>query len=160
MAIQIPTSVREFAPSVIVVLVCALLTLGAYSLQQRLMREQVALHAAADAADAAQYERTLEQGIRSYVQLSRDLAGFIVRNSRPPKPPCLGNPSTNWWCRKTASAPANELGAGFLRDDAGDASQNLTKFAVGRLRHVLTGELFVLYQQRINGVALARTNRW
>lgn len=75
MAIQIPTFVRKFAPSVIVVLVCALLTLGAYSLQQRLMREQVALHAA---ADATQYARTLEQGIRSYVQLSRDLAGFIV----------------------------------------------------------------------------------
>lgn len=56
-------------------LVCALLTFGAFGLQQQLMREKVSLHAG---ADAVQYQRTLEQGIRSYVQLSRDLAGFIV----------------------------------------------------------------------------------
>lgn len=47
-----------------------------------------------------------------------------------------------------------ELGDGFVRDDAGDASQNLMKFAMGRLPHVLTGEVFVLYQQRTNAVAL------
>lgn len=47
-----------------------------------------------------------------------------------------------------------ELGAGFVRDDAGDATQNLSKFAVGRSRHVLTGEVFLTYQQRIGGVAL------
>ena len=75
MATKLSASLRQFAPSVIVVLVCALLTLGAFGLQQRLMREKIALHAA---ADAVQYQRTLEQGIRSYVQLSRDLAGFIV----------------------------------------------------------------------------------
>lgn len=46
------------------------------------------------------------------------------------------------------------LGTGFVRDDAGDASQNLAKLAIGRLRHVLTGEVFVLYQQRINGATL------
>lgn len=47
-----------------------------------------------------------------------------------------------------------ELGADFVRDDAGDASQNLLKFGVGRSRHVLTGEVFWSYQQRIGGVAL------
>lgn len=47
-----------------------------------------------------------------------------------------------------------ELGAGFVRDDAGDASQNLLKFEAGRSRHVLTGEVFLSYQKRINGLAL------
>ncbi|WLI90783.1 diguanylate cyclase [Massilia sp. R2A-15] len=75
MAIQLNHSIRKFAPSILLVLVGALLTLGAYSMHQRLTREKVSLHAA---ADAAQYQRALDQGIRSYVQLSRDLAGFIV----------------------------------------------------------------------------------
>ncbi|WLI90785.1 diguanylate cyclase [Massilia sp. R2A-15] len=75
MDMQKPEKVRHLNPSIIVVLICALLTLAAFGLQQRLMHERVALHAA---ADAVQYQRTLEQGIRSYVQLSRDLAGFIV----------------------------------------------------------------------------------
>jgi polar amino acid transport system substrate-binding protein len=47
-----------------------------------------------------------------------------------------------------------ELGAGFVRDDAGDATQNLLKFTAGHSRHVLTGEVFLRYQQRINGIAL------
>lgn len=47
-----------------------------------------------------------------------------------------------------------ELGTGFIRDDAADASHNLLKFAAGRSRHMLTGEVFLLYQQRINGMVL------
>ena len=42
------------------------------------------------------------------------------------------------------------LGNGFIRDDASDALQNLTKFAAGRTRHALTGEVFFSYQQRLH----------
>lgn len=46
------------------------------------------------------------------------------------------------------------LGAGFVRDDAVDAMQSLTKFAAGRTRHALTGELFFAYQQRLHPTLL------
>lgn len=42
------------------------------------------------------------------------------------------------------------LGNGFIRDDAADALQNLTKFAAGRSHHALTGEVFFSYQQRLH----------
>lgn len=42
------------------------------------------------------------------------------------------------------------LGAGFVRDDAGDSLQNLTKFAAGRSHHALANEVFFLYQQRLH----------
>ena len=42
------------------------------------------------------------------------------------------------------------LGNGFIRDDAADALQNLTKLATGRTRHALTGEVFFSYQQRLH----------
>lgn len=42
------------------------------------------------------------------------------------------------------------LGTGFIRDDAADALQNLTKLAAGRTRHALTGEVFFSYQQRLH----------
>ncbi|WP_426114544.1 substrate-binding periplasmic protein [Massilia sp. PWRC2] len=42
------------------------------------------------------------------------------------------------------------LGNGFVRDDAVDAMQSLTKFAAGRTRHALTGEVFFSYQQRLH----------
>jgi polar amino acid transport system substrate-binding protein len=50
------------------------------------------------------------------------------------------------------------LGAGFVRDDAGDSLQNLVKFAAGRTRHVLTSEVFFNYQQRLHP-ALLQTHR-
>lgn len=46
------------------------------------------------------------------------------------------------------------LGAGFIRDDAGDAMQNLLKLAAGRTRHALTGEVFFAYQQRRQPILL------
>lgn len=42
------------------------------------------------------------------------------------------------------------LGNGFVRDDGVDAMQSLTKFAAGRTRHALTGEVFFSYQQRLH----------
>lgn len=42
------------------------------------------------------------------------------------------------------------LGSGFVRDEASDAMQNLTKFAAGRTRHALAGEVFFNYQQRLH----------
>lgn len=46
------------------------------------------------------------------------------------------------------------LGTGFIRDDASDALQNLTKFAAGRTHHALTGEVFFSYQQRLHPTLL------
>lgn len=46
------------------------------------------------------------------------------------------------------------LGAGFVRDDAVDALHSLTKFAAGRTRHALTGEVFFTYQQRLHPTLL------
>ena len=40
------------------------------------------------------------------------------------------------------------LGAGFVRDDAADATRNLMKLDAGRSDYALTGELFLRYQQR------------
>lgn len=45
------------------------------------------------------------------------------------------------------------LGAGFVRDDAADATLNLMKFDAGRSDYALTGEVFLRYQQGRNGLA-------
>lgn len=48
---------RQNAPAVAVLLVCCLLTVVAFLSEQRHMREQVSLHAS---ADAAAFQRTLQ----------------------------------------------------------------------------------------------------
>jgi len=42
------------------------------------------------------------------------------------------------------------LGPRFIRDDATDSLQNLSKFAAGRNRHALSSEVFFTYQQRLH----------
>jgi polar amino acid transport system substrate-binding protein len=46
------------------------------------------------------------------------------------------------------------LGPGFVREDAVDATRNLMKFDAGRLDYALTGEVFLRYQQKRNGLGL------
>lgn len=48
---------------------------------------------------------------------------------------------------------ARALGSGFVREDAADATRNLMKFDAGRVNYALTGEVFLRYQQRHNGLA-------
>ncbi|MET0855652.1 MAG: transporter substrate-binding domain-containing protein [Telluria sp.] len=50
------------------------------------------------------------------------------------------------------------LGADFVREDAADATGNLMKFDAGRLNHVLTGDVFLRYQQRRHGLAADMQN--
>ena len=53
---------------------------------------------------------------------------------------------------------ARILGAGFVREEAVDATRNLMKFDAGRSNHALTGEVFLRYQQRRQGLALQVQN--
>lgn len=50
------------------------------------------------------------------------------------------------------------LGADFVREDAADATRNLLKFDAGRSDYALTGEVFLRYQQRRNGLARSVQN--
>lgn len=50
------------------------------------------------------------------------------------------------------------LGEGFVRDEASDSLQNLVKFAAGRTRHVVVGDVFFRYQQRLHP-GLLQTHR-
>ncbi|HEU4373475.1 MAG TPA: diguanylate cyclase, partial [Telluria sp.] len=68
-------SVRHHAPALAVLIACCFLTLLAYLSERRHSGERVALHAS---ADAAQFERTLQQGIDSYHHLNRDLAAHVT----------------------------------------------------------------------------------
>jgi polar amino acid transport system substrate-binding protein len=51
------------------------------------------------------------------------------------------------------------LGAGFVREDAVDATRNLMKFDAGRLGYALTGEVFLRYQQKRHGLGTGAHNR-
>jgi polar amino acid transport system substrate-binding protein len=46
------------------------------------------------------------------------------------------------------------LDLGFIRDDAADGTRNLMKLDARRLNHALTGEVFLRYQQRRQGLAV------
>lgn len=49
---------------------------------------------------------------------------------------------------------ARVLGAGFVREDAVDATRNLMKFDAGRSKYALTGEVFLRYQKNRHALAL------
>lgn len=65
---------RPHAPAFAVLLVCMLLTVMAGLVEQRHANERAAQHAS---ADAAQFQRTLQQGIDSYMALNRSLAAHF-----------------------------------------------------------------------------------
>jgi diguanylate cyclase (GGDEF)-like protein/PAS domain S-box-containing protein len=71
---------RQNAPAIAVLLVCCLLTLLAFLSEQRHMRERMTLHAS---ADASQFQRTLQQGIDSYLDVNRGLAAHFTAAGEP-----------------------------------------------------------------------------
>lgn len=71
---SILAKVRPHAPAVAVLLVCMLLTIMASLVEQRHAKDRAALHAS---ADATQFQRTLQQGIDSYIALNRSLAAHL-----------------------------------------------------------------------------------
>ena len=73
--------VRPHAPAVAVLLVCMLVTIMASLVEQRHAKDRAALHAS---ADATQFQRTLQQGIDSYMALNRSLAAhFSAADAAP-----------------------------------------------------------------------------
>ncbi|MES2759335.1 MAG: diguanylate cyclase [Pseudomonadota bacterium] len=75
MKIPFSRRLRHNAPAIAVLLVCCLLTVVAFLSEQRHMRERVSLHAS---ADAAAFQRTLQQGIDSYIDVNRGLAAHFT----------------------------------------------------------------------------------
>lgn len=65
---------RPHAPAVAVLLICMLLTIMASLIEQGRANDRAALHAS---ADATQFQRTLQQGIDSYMALNRSLAAHF-----------------------------------------------------------------------------------
>lgn len=73
--------VRPRAPAVIVLLGCMILTIMVSLVEQRHANDRAALHAA---VDATQFQRTLQQGIDSYLALNRNVAAhFTALNAAP-----------------------------------------------------------------------------
>lgn len=71
---SILAKVRPHAPAVAVLLACMLVTIMASLVEQRHANDRAALHAS---ADATQFQRTLQQGIDSYMALNRSLAAHF-----------------------------------------------------------------------------------
>jgi diguanylate cyclase (GGDEF)-like protein/PAS domain S-box-containing protein len=72
--------VRQNAPAIAVLLVCCLLTVVAFLSEQRHTRERASLHAS---TDAAQFQRKLQQGIDSYINVNRGLAAHFTAAPAP-----------------------------------------------------------------------------
>jgi diguanylate cyclase (GGDEF)-like protein/PAS domain S-box-containing protein len=73
------TCLREYAPPLLVMALCSLVTIAAFVMTRQVALERASFHAA---ADAAQYQHTLQQGLSSYMQLSRGLASYIAASER------------------------------------------------------------------------------
>ncbi|NML60975.1 diguanylate cyclase [Massilia sp. RP-1-19] len=71
---SIVAKVRPHAPAIVVLLVCMLLTIMVSLVEQRHAKDRAALHAS---AAATQFQRTLQQGIDSYMALNRSLAAHF-----------------------------------------------------------------------------------
>lgn len=67
--------VRPHAPAVVVLLGCIVLTIMVGLVEQRNANDRAALHAF---ADATQFQRTLQQGIDSYLALNRNVAAHFT----------------------------------------------------------------------------------
>lgn len=67
--------VRPHAPAVVVLLGCIILTIIISLVEQRHANDRAALHAS---ADATQFQRTLQQGIDSYLALNRSVAAHFT----------------------------------------------------------------------------------
>jgi diguanylate cyclase (GGDEF)-like protein/PAS domain S-box-containing protein len=72
--------IRQHAPALSVLLVCGSLTVLAYLSEQRHAQERIALHAS---ADAAQSQRTLQDGVDAYIHLNRSLAAYFTAAGHP-----------------------------------------------------------------------------
>lgn len=71
---SILAKLRPHAPAVAVLLVCMLATIVASLVEQRHAKDRAAQHAT---ADATQFQRTLQQGIDSYMALNRSVAAHF-----------------------------------------------------------------------------------
>lgn len=69
------TSIRENAPVLLLLIIACTVTLLAYFAQQRTQRERTAIHARADATESV---LALQNGVDSYLHLTRDFGGFIA----------------------------------------------------------------------------------
>jgi diguanylate cyclase (GGDEF)-like protein/PAS domain S-box-containing protein len=66
---------RQNSPVILLFAFCILLTSLVFLVQQKAAREKIIAHAT---DDAIEFQRTLQQGINSYIHLNRDLAGFFA----------------------------------------------------------------------------------
>jgi diguanylate cyclase (GGDEF)-like protein/PAS domain S-box-containing protein len=80
MKLQYSKPVRQHGPALAVLLLCCLFTIVAFLSEQRHFQERVALHTS---ADAGQFQRTLQQGVDSYLDLNRDLAAYFTASAQP-----------------------------------------------------------------------------
>ncbi|MDL2355128.1 MAG: diguanylate cyclase [Pseudomonadota bacterium] len=80
MIIPTPKRALQHVPALCVLLACAALTILAYLSEQRHARENLALHAG---ADAAQFQRTLQDGVDTYVHLNRNVAAYLTAAGHP-----------------------------------------------------------------------------
>ena len=72
--------IRQHSPAISVLVVCSFLTVLAYLSDRSRTQERISLHAS---ADATQFQRTLQQGVDSYLHLNRDLAAYFTATDRP-----------------------------------------------------------------------------
>jgi diguanylate cyclase (GGDEF)-like protein/PAS domain S-box-containing protein len=72
--------IRQHAPAISVLVVCSVLTVMAYLSDQSHTQERISLHAS---ADATQFQRTLQQGVDSYLHLNRGLAAYFTAVDLP-----------------------------------------------------------------------------
>lgn len=75
MSNPILAKLRPHAPAIAVLLFCMFLTIMARLVEHRHAKDRAALHAS---ADATQFQRTLQQGIDSYMALNRSLAAHFT----------------------------------------------------------------------------------
>jgi diguanylate cyclase (GGDEF)-like protein/PAS domain S-box-containing protein len=72
--------VRQQAVPIVVLVIGCITTVIGFLFAERFATERVTLHAQ---ADASQYQYALQQGLRAYEHLNRDLVGFIAASGLP-----------------------------------------------------------------------------
>jgi diguanylate cyclase (GGDEF)-like protein/PAS domain S-box-containing protein len=72
--------IRQHAPAISVLLVCSFLTIMAFLWDRSRTQERVSMHAS---ADATEFQRTLQQGVDSYLHLNRSLAAYFTAADLP-----------------------------------------------------------------------------
>lgn len=68
------------APPILVLVFCILMTLLGFIVERDFAHERISLRAA---ADAEQFQRTLQQGMNSHTQLNRSLVGYFANSAVP-----------------------------------------------------------------------------